>query len=114
MSIEQWSEDIVLVNLAKEPELGEDLQSTATLVTDNPDCNVAVDFSDVLILTSSSIAKLLKLRKIVRDNGQNLVLSSVSRRTREIFVVTGIDSVFDFVDDKTYALAGLQLTAQPA
>ena len=114
MSIEQWSDDIVLVNLAKEPELGEDLQTTASLVTDNPDCHVAVDFSEVQILTSSSIAKMLKLRKIVRDNGRKLVLSSVSRRTKEIFVVTGIDSVFEFADDKTFALATLQLNAQPA
>jgi len=114
MSIEQWSENIVLVNLAKEPELGEDLQATVSLVTENPDCYVAIDFSDVQILTSSSIAKMLKLRKIVRDNGRNLVLSSVSRRTKEIFVITGIDSVFEFVEDKTFALASLQLAVQPA
>ena len=63
-------------------------------------------------LTQKSVQLLLKLRKIVKDNGRKLVLSAVSRRTKEIFVVTGIDSVFEFVDEKTYALAGLQLDLQ--
>jgi anti-anti-sigma factor len=114
MSIERWSDNIVLVNLAKEPQLGEELQMVTAIISDENDCDVVVDFSDVEILTSSSIAKMLKLRKVIKDAGQNLLLSAVSRRTREVFVVTGIDSVFEFVDDKTIALASLQLNMQTA
>jgi anti-anti-sigma factor len=102
------------VNLAKEPQLGEELQMVTAIITDEKDCDVVVDFSDIEILTSSSIAKMLKLRKVIRDAGRNLLLSAVSRRTREVFVITGIDSVFEFVDDKTIALATLQLNIQNA
>ena len=109
MSIERWSDNIVLVNLAQEPQLGEELQMVTAIVTDKGDCDVVIDFSDVEIFTSSSIAKLLKLRKVIRDAGRHLALSSLSRRTKEIFVVTGIDGVFEFVEDKTIALASLQL-----
>ncbi len=112
MSIEHWSDNIVLVNLAKEPQLGEELQMTTTVVADKKDCDVVVDFSEVDIFTSSSIAKMLKLRKVIRDAGRNLLLSSVSSRTKELFVITGIDSVFEFVEDKTVALASLQLNMQ--
>jgi anti-anti-sigma factor len=114
MSIERWSDNIVLVNLAKEPQLGEELQMVTAIIADENDCDVVVDFSDIEILTSSSIAKMLKLRKIIRDAGRNLLLSAVSRRTKEVFVITGIDSVFNFVDDKTLALASLQLNIQNA
>ena len=114
MSIERWSDNIVLVNLAKEPQLGEELQMVTAIIADEKDCDVVVDYSDVEILTSSSIAKMLKLRKVIKDAGRNLLLSAVSRRTREVFVVTGIDSVFEFVDDKTIALASMQLNMQTA
>jgi anti-anti-sigma factor len=114
MSIERWSDNIVLVNLAEEPQLGEELQMVTAIIADENDCDVVVDFSNVEILTSSSIAKMLKLRKVTRDAGRNLVFSAVSRRTKEVFVITGIDSVFNFVDDKTIALASLQLNIQNA
>ena len=112
MSIERWSDNIVLVNLAKEPQLGEELQMVTAIIVDKNDCDVVIDFSNVEILTSSSIAKMLKLRKVIRDARRSLLLSSVSPRTKEIFVVTGIDSVFEFVDDKTIGLASLQLNMQ--
>lgn len=109
MAIERWSENVILVTLAKEPQLGEELETTTTMISELPDCDVVVDFAEVDILTSSSIAKLLKLRKAVRDNHRHLVLSAVAPRTKNVFAITCIMDVFEFVEDKTVALAGLQL-----
>ena len=109
MGIQNWSENVILVNLAKEPDMGEELQTVITMVTDNTENNVVVDFSDVDIVTSSSIAKLLKLRKVLHDNNQKLVFSSVQPKTRAIFNVTGLENVFEFVDDQFIALASLQI-----
>ncbi len=109
MGIQNWSEEIILVNLAKEPDMSEELQTVVSLVNDDRDVDVVVDFADVDIVTSSSIAKLLKLRKSLCDNGQKLVLSSVQPKTRSIFSVTGLDTVFDFVEDQFIALASLQM-----
>ena len=111
MGIQNWSENVILINLAKEPQMGEELQVAAEMVTDNSDCNLVVDFADVDIVTSSSIAKLLKLRKIVSANGCSLLFASASPQVRNIFTVTGLDSVFEFVDDQFIALAGLQLVS---
>jgi len=111
MSIENWSEEIVLVNLVKEPDMGNELQTVIGLITSESKFDVVVDFSEVDIVSSSSIAKLLKLRKVLRDNGNHLVISSVNRRTMRIFDMTGLNGVFDFVEDKFVALAGLQVTA---
>ena len=111
MGIQNWSENIILVNLAKEPQMGEELQVVTAMATDNVDSNVVVDFADVDIVTSSSIAKLLKLRKVVAGNDQYLIFSSTSPQIRNIFTVTGLDDVFDFVDDQFIALAGLQLAS---
>ena len=109
MGIQNWSEDIVLVDLPPEPELGEELKTVTGLVRDRGDCEVVVDFGKVDIVTSSSLSKLLKLRKLVGDCGHRLVFCSVAPATRGIFTVTGLDGVFQMVDDKFVALASLQM-----
>lgn len=109
MGIQNWSENIILVNLAKEPEMGDELHIVITMVTDNPVYDVVIDFADVDIVTSSSIAKILRLQKALNDNNSRLVLCSIGAKTRSIFEITGLGSVFEFVDDQFVALAGLQM-----
>jgi anti-anti-sigma factor len=109
MGIQNWSENVILVNLAKEPDMGEELQTVIDVISENREQSVVVDFADADIITSSSIAKMLKLRKVLHDNSQTLVLCSVQPKTRSIFNVTGLDNVFDFMDDQFVALASLQL-----
>jgi len=111
MGIQNWSENVILVNLAAEPDLGEEIQSVCEIVSKRTDQDVVMDFSDVEILTSSSIAKLLKLRKILFDNQHKLVLCCVRPATKNIFYVTGLDTVFSFVQDQFIALASLQMAA---
>ena len=109
MGFQNWSENIILVNLAAEPDMGDELQSVIDQVNERGDQDVVIDFADVDIVTSSSIAKLLKLRKVLVSGGRRLVFSSVSAKTKNIFTVTGLDNVFEFVDDSFCALAGLQM-----
>ncbi|NLH17517.1 MAG: STAS domain-containing protein [Phycisphaerae bacterium] len=108
MGIQNWSETIILVNLASEPQMGEELQTVVDMVRRR--CrDVVIDFSEADIVTSSSIAKLLKLRKTLADSDHRLVFSGVKAKTRNIFSVTGLDVVFEFVEDQFLALAGLQM-----
>ena len=109
MGIQNWSDNIILVNLTEEPQMGEELQMVTDMVAEKGNCDVVIDFAEVSIITSSSIAKLLKLRKAVQECGQRLVFSSVRPQTQKIFAITGLDGVFEFVDDQFLALAGLQL-----
>jgi anti-anti-sigma factor len=109
MGIQNWSEDIILVDLPSEPEMGEELKTITEMVRDRGDCEVVVDFSRVDIITSSSLSKLLRLRKLVGDCGHRLVFCSVAPATKGIFTVTGLDGVFEIVDDKFIALASLQM-----
>ncbi len=112
MGIQDWSDDIVLVDLPAEPQMGDELKAVIEIVRDRGDCNLVIDFSSVDIVTSSTLSKLLKLRKLLADCGHRLVFCNVAAATRGIFTVTGIDGIFEFVDDKFIALAGLQLVSQ--
>jgi anti-anti-sigma factor len=79
------------------------------MVRDRGDCEVVIDFSDVDIITSSNISKLLKLRKLLADCGHKLVFCNVSPATKGVFTITGLDDIFEFVQDKFIALASLQM-----
>jgi anti-anti-sigma factor len=109
MGIQNWSEEIVLVDLPQEPQMSDELKTVTEIVRDRGDCDVVVDFSTVDIVTSSSISALLKLRKLLSDCGHRLVFCNVAAATKGIFTVTGLDGIFEMVDDKFVALAGLQI-----
>ena len=109
MGIQNWSEEIVLVDLPAEPEMGEELKTVTQMVRDRGDCEVVVDFSKVDIVTSSSLSKLLRLKKLMSDCGHRLVFCNVAPATKGIFTVTGLDGIFEIVDDKFVALASLQM-----
>ena len=111
MGIQNWSENIVLVDLPQEPEMGDELKAVTEIIRDRGDCDMVVDFSCVDIVTSSSLSKLLKLRKLVGDCGHRLVFCSVAPATKGIFTVTGLDGVFEVADDKFVALASLQMVS---
>jgi len=109
MGLQNWSEDIILVDLPPEPNMGDELKTVTGVTRDRGDCDVVVDFSSVDIVTSSSISKLLKLRKLLADCGHRLVFCNVAPATRGIFTVTGLDGIFEVADDKFVALASLQI-----
>jgi anti-anti-sigma factor len=110
MGIQNWSDDIVLVDLPPEPQMADEVKTVTEIVRDRGDCDVVMDFSEVDIVTSSSLSKLLKLRKLLADCGHRLIFCSVAAATQGIFTVTGLDGIFELVDDKFVALAGLQIS----
>ena len=111
MGIQNWSDDIVLVDLPQEPQMGDELETATKIVLDRGDCDVVVDFSSVDIVTSSSLSKLLKLRKLLADCEHRLVFCNVAPATKGIFTVTGLDGIFELVEDKFVALASLQIVS---
>ncbi len=110
MSIEKWSETIWVVSLTDEPALSEDLltaQEAALQTQPTPD--VVVDLSAVTHVNSSNLSQLLRLRKIMIDNDRRLKLAGMPDSVWAVFLTTGLDKVFDFADDLTTALTGLQI-----
>jgi anti-anti-sigma factor len=108
MAIRNWSDTIILVDLKPEPEMGDELKALTEIVRDRGDCDVAIDFQSVDLITSSSLSRLINLRKLISDSGHRLVLCGVAPATKGIFTVRGLDGVFEMADDKFVALASLQ------
>jgi anti-anti-sigma factor len=109
MGIQNLSEDVVLVELPfKEPQIADELKAVNEIASNKPDLDIIIDFSKVEIVTSSSIGNLIILRNLLHERGRQLMLCNVAPMTKCIFVVAGLKDIFEFVDDKSTALAAVQ------
>ena len=112
MAIQNWSDDIVLVELADDPQYTDEMTALAEALSGKP-ANVVLNLGAVTFLNSSNVAKLLRLRKQTINAGRKLVLCSVNDQVWGVFLVTGLDRIFEFCNDVSTALAAIQLANDP-
>jgi anti-anti-sigma regulatory factor len=108
MAIQNLSESVLLVTLPKEPQWADDLFTVHQAVSVEADSDVVVDFSDVEILTSESICRLMMLNTLLDSSGHQIVLCSVPPLVRSVFDRLGLTGVFAFAPDKNSALKAIQ------
>ncbi len=110
MPIQNWSENVLLVELADDPQFTDDLVALIETVQNTSDKDVVLNFGNVSFLNSSNIAKLLKLRKIqVITNHRKLKLCALDTHVWGVFLITGLDKIFEVYDDVATGLASLQM-----
>ena len=112
MSIESWSDNILVVELQDDPALTDDLSVLFDQLDTKTDVDVVLNFAGVNYVNSSNIAKLLKLRKKVLINRRRLVLCEINTNVWGLFLVTGLDKVFEFAETVATGLTAVQLTAE--
>jgi anti-anti-sigma factor len=108
MAIQNWSDDILMGELAAEPAFSDDLEMLLESAKSNPR-HVVLNFATVDYLNSSNIARLLKVRKTVMAGDRRLILCGINNQVWGIFLVTGLEKVFECTNDTATALATLQL-----
>jgi len=110
MPIQNWSEDVLLVELGDDPQFTDDLTALLETVEKRSDLDVVLSFQNVNFLNSSNIAKLLKLRKLQTVNHhRKLKLCAINTHVWGVFLVTGLDKIFDVCDDVASGMMSLQL-----
>lgn len=109
MGIQQWSDDIIVADLADDPLLSDDLDALMDRLTGRCDCNVLLDFADVSHINSSNLALLLRLRKHQLGRGRALLLCGLNQAVQAVFSVTGLETLFQFAPHVAIALAEMQM-----
>lgn len=109
MAIQNWSDNILLVELADEPQLSEDLQAIGHRVEHGPPQDVVLNLGAVRHMNSSHISQLLRLRALMIQRDRQLRICNVPDMIWGVIIVTGLDKVFQFSPDLPSALASLQL-----
>jgi len=109
VSIESWADSIVVVELQNDPGFTDDMTALLEQVETSGGIDVVLNFTGVGYVNSSNIAKLLKLRKRVLTHQRRLVLCEINTNVWGLFLVTGLDKVFDFADSVATGLASVQI-----
>lgn len=117
MPLNEWSDRIVIAELADEPQFSEDLDALCARL-DDPDVTAAgvapapdviLNMEAVSYLNSTNIAQLLRLRKKLILLNRRLRVCSISDSVWSAMLSTGLDGVFSFNDDVSTSLASLHL-----
>lgn len=109
MSIQRWSEDVILVELPGELTKHNELQTVADMLRAGSDCDVVIDFSQVDVVGATCLAGLLEIQRLVNEGGHRLTLCSVAPATRGVFTIARLEDLFEFTEDRFAALASPQL-----
>ena len=109
MAIQRWSDHVLLVTPPEDPGFAEEINEALAAVRNGEELSVVVDLKEVPHLTSSNLTALLRLRRAVLDGQRSLVLCNVATQAWGVFLVTGLDAIFQFSDDVSTALATVQV-----
>ena len=112
MSIQSWSDNILVVELQDDPSFTDDVTTLLDQVETGRNVDVVLNLAGVNYINSSNIARLLRLRHKLVDNKQRLVLCGINTNVWGLFLVTGLDKVFEFADNVANGLARVQLAAE--
>jgi anti-anti-sigma factor len=108
MAMQEWSDNILVAELSDDPQFTDELSALTDRLEAEPR-DVVMNFGAVGFVNSSNIAKLLRLRRQMVSQGRRLVFCDVNTQVWGVFLVTGLDKIFDFTNDVSTALATLQL-----
>ena len=109
MSIQRWSEEVILVDLPGNLNKHNGLQTVIAMLRQGAACDVVVDFSEVQVVGGPWLTQLQKIQRLVSDNGHKLILCDVAPATRGVFAIAHIDDLFEFAEDRFTALASPRL-----
>ena len=84
MSIERWSDEILVVALQDDPAFSDDVTALVEEVEGNHELDAVLNFAGVKYINSSNIAKLLKLRKKLVHHQRRLVLCGIQTKYLDI------------------------------
>jgi len=111
MPLQEWSESTLIAEMNDEPSFSDDFDALIGRLesTEDGTPDVIVNMLAVSRLNSSNLSQLLRLRKTLISCNRRLRICSVDPAVWSVFMVTGLDKLFDFTDDVATSLASLQI-----
>ncbi len=69
--------------------------------------SILLDFSEVEYISSACLRTLLKITKQIKEQGGTIAVSGLSENVKQIFKVSGFDSILQVFENKNQALESL-------
>jgi anti-anti-sigma factor len=94
------------LELLDEPDFSEDTDTLLLKLREGnePFPNVIVDLQNVATLNSSNLGALIEIKKILQTKDRRMVICNISDSIWSTMLATGLDQVFEFIEDTTTAL----------
>jgi anti-sigma B factor antagonist/stage II sporulation protein AA (anti-sigma F factor antagonist) len=73
------------------------------------DKSILLDFSEVEYISSACLRTLLTLTKKIKEQGGKIAISSVGENVKQIFKVSGFDTILEIFEDKDEALKSFSI-----
>jgi len=109
MTLNQWGETVLILELQDEPDFSEDTDALLSKLrlNDLVPSDVIVDLQNVFHLNSSNLGALIEIKKLLQGKDRRMIVCNVSDSIWSTMLATGLDQVFEFIEDTTTALASL-------
>ena len=108
MSLNQWSDDIVILELLDEPDFSEDTDVLLAKLRDDQNYpDVVIDLQKVSNLNSSNLGALIEIKKLLQTKDKRMLICNISDSIWSTMLATGLDQVFEFIENTMVALASL-------
>lgn len=106
MTLNQWDDNILILELLDEPDFSEDTDTLILKLREGNELfpNVIVDLQNVATLNSSNLGALIEIKKILQTKDRRMVICNISDPIWSTMLATGLDQVFEFIEDTTTAL----------
>ena len=109
MPIQQWSDQILVVEMGDDPQFTDELNSLIEQLERNPSLDVVLNMWGVNQIYSSNISQLLRLRAAMIANERRLFLAEIRTQVWGVLQEVSLDKKFDVVDEVANALTLLQM-----
>ncbi len=109
MTLNQWNEDILILELLDEPDFSDDTDALLAKLRKNEEAfpHAVVDLQNVNHLNSSNLGALIEIKKLLQTKKRRMIICNVSDSVWSTMLATGLDQVFDFIENTPVALASL-------
>ncbi len=109
MTLNQWNDDIIILELLDEPDFSEDTDSILGKLRGDESSfqHVIVDLQNVHHLNSSNLGALIEVKKLLQPKSKRMIICNISDTIWSTMLATGLDQVFEFIENTPVALASL-------
>jgi anti-anti-sigma regulatory factor len=99
MSIQRWSQDVILVDLPEDLTTHGELKTVTAMLRAGCVSDVVLDFSRVQVVGGAWLTQLQKIQRLVHEGGHKLILCGVAPGMRGVFSIAHIEDLFEFAED---------------
>jgi anti-anti-sigma factor len=109
MTLNQWNDDIVILELQNEPDFSEDTDAFLVKLQkeDSSFPHAVIDLQNVTNLNSSNLGAMIEIKKSLKAKDRRMIICNISDSIWSTMLATGLDQVFEFIENTPVALASL-------